>query len=292
MKEIYKKQLPQWFASDDKYDLILTDDIDSLLSCAILKKVKGWDIEYAMLFKADPNKIFDYMGITSNATNEAVGVDLALQNGKCFDNHLSRLHADDRVNEESINLNFIKDVSRQNYFMKYNLSTVLLLWSLYDLPIPKSEEGKMILLTIDGSYYSYFSSYQNFRAMNKFYMCEVLGLNELYECQQRHKFDDFKDIDKKYMLKSKILIRKGYLCTDLNLDGIDDEIGWDTDIWCDLPKVKFKKYKIFKDIQMPLAKNKTIKLEDISKNPYSVALTRKDFINYSEEYIESEKKSC
>lgn len=211
MKEIYRKQLPKWYEGNEKYDLILTDDIDSLLSCAILKKVKQWSIEQVFLFKADRNKSIDYLGITSNATNEAVGVDLALQNGKCFDNHVTRISSKDKWNDECINLNFINDVTRQNYFSKFNLSTVLLLWSLYDLPIPESEDGKMILLTIDSSYYSYFSKYQNDRNMNKFYMCDVLGLNELFKCQQRHKQYEFKDIEKKYHLDKKIKASKGFL---------------------------------------------------------------------------------
>ena len=40
---------------------------------------------------------------------------------------------------------------------------------------------------------------------------------------------------------------------------------------------------------MPLSYN-TTKLSDITKNPYSVALTGRDFICYSEEIPESEVK--
>ena len=289
MKAEYKEKLPQWYTSNEKFDLILTDDIDSLLSCAILKQVKNWNIEQVFLFKVDSNKNIDCMGITSNATNEAVGVDLALQNGKCFDNHLSRLHSEDKYNDEIINLNFIKDVTRQDYFKKYNLSTVLLLWSLYDLPIPESEEGKMILLTIDSPYYSHFSRYQNDRDMNKFYMCEVLGLYELYECQLRHKQYEFKSIEKKYKLKSKIKASKGYLQTDIDLKGINNESGRYTDIYCELPKERFKLHKKFYDFQVPITKT-TTKLSDITKNPYSVALTNRDFLCYSEE-IKTEKEN-
>lgn len=286
MKAEYKEKLPQWYTSEEQFDLILTDDIDSLLSCAILQKVKGWNIEYVMLFKVDKNKNYDYMGKTSNATKEVVGVDLALHKGKCFDNHLSKLGEFDPVNKECINPNLLGNISRENYFKKYNLSTVLLLWGLYDLPIPESEEGKMILLTIDSSYYSHFSRYKNDREMNRFYMCDVLGLNELYECQLRHKQYEFKDIEKKYKLKNKITASKGTLSTDIDLLGINHEI-MDTKISCELPNVKFKKHKIFRDVQMNIS-YKTTKLTDIVENPYSVALTGKDFLCYSEEITESE----
>lgn len=283
MKVQYKERLPQWYKDTKQYDLILTDDIDSLMSCAILSLIKGWEIKYCMLFKADKNELYDYMGITSNATNETVGVDLALQNGKSFDNHLSRLDELDPVNDECINLNFIKDVTRKNYFKKYNLSTVLLLWGLYDLPIPESEEGKMILLTIDSSYYSHFSRYQNDREMNKFYMCDVLGLDELYECQLRHKQYEFKDIEKKFKLNKKITVKsKGILSTDIDLLGINLEIGLDTKVWCVLPEEPFSLHKKFRDIQVPITR-RTTKLSDITENPYSVALTNRNFLCYSEE---------
>lgn len=291
MKEEYEKKLPQWYKDTKKYDLILSDDIDSLLSCAILSKLKGWEIEYLMLFKADKGKVFDYMGKTSNATNETVGVDFALQHGKCFDNHLSRLQTTDYLNEECVNLNAINNITRQNYFKKYNLSTVLLLWSLYNLPIPQSEEGKMILLTIDSSYYSHFSRYENDKNMNKYYMCEVMGLEELYKCQLRHNQSEFKAIEKKYFLDRKIKSTKGILHTEIDLAGVNLALG--LDILCELPKVKFSLYKKFRDIQSPLTFNTTYttKLSDITKNPYSVALTGQNFICYSEEIIEKEIQS-
>ena len=59
----------EWIDGSDKYGLILIDDLDSLLSCAILKQVKGWDVEQVMIFKYDKNQNFDAHGITKNATH-------------------------------------------------------------------------------------------------------------------------------------------------------------------------------------------------------------------------------
>lgn len=283
MKAEYKNKLPKWYNDNKQYDLILTDDIDSLMSCAILKFLKNWSIENVMLFKADTNKSIDYLGKTSDATNETVGVDFALQNGKCFDNHVSRISKLDPINSECVNLNVIRDITRENYFKKYNLSTVLLLWSLFDLPIPESEEGKMILLTIDSSYYSYFSKKQ-YQDMNRYYMCDIMGLDELYECQGRHTQAEFKEIEKKFKLKEKIVAKNGYLDTNIDLLAINNEIGWDTGVWCSLPKKKFTLHKKFYDKQVSINNNTT--LSEITKNPYSVALTGRDFICYSEEIKE------
>ena len=44
--------VPTWYKdTENKYHTILTDDIDSLLSCAILKEVMGWNVEEIFLLK-------------------------------------------------------------------------------------------------------------------------------------------------------------------------------------------------------------------------------------------------
>ena len=290
MKDEYKKYIPDWvYDKTGSYDLLLTDDLDSLMGCAILKAVMGWDIQQVMLFKADPHKTTDYLGKTSKATKEVIGVDIALQDGKCFDNHVSRLQKTDHRNEQCINPNLWEDITRQNYFSKYNLSTVLLLWSIYDIPLPKSEDGKMILLAIDGTYQSFYHENSQYNRRNKHWLVDVLGLNGLYECQQRHSKSDFEDIKRKYTMTqnghdTKIKVSKGILDTDLDLIGINLAVGWDANIWCELPKDKFYLREKFHDIQMPL--NKSIRyrenLIDITENPFSVALTGRDFLCWSE----------
>ena len=154
LKDELKQKLPQWYQdTENKYGLILTDDLDSLLGCAILKAKMNWDIQEIMLFNAKRNYEIsvDWHGVADNATHEAIGVDFAKVNGKCFDNHLCMFNSDDTYNKEAINLNHIYGINRNSYTKKYNLSTALLLWSLYDLPknnLP--DELMMLLLCIDG----------------------------------------------------------------------------------------------------------------------------------------------
>lgn len=168
MKEIYREKLlkgNEWIDSTDEYGLILTDDLDSALSCAILKSVKGWSIEQAYIFKANKPivkskdaQLYDYLGTIENATHESIGVDLALTAGKCFDNHLTQFSYGEKINPESINLNRVQNIYRQNYSKKYNLSTVVLLWSLYNLQKEGlSDELMMLLIAIDGSYEGFFT---------------------------------------------------------------------------------------------------------------------------------------
>ena len=288
MKETYKNKLPKWYDDCKQYDLILTDDIDSLLGCSILNHFKGWNIEQAMLFKANISTcngvLKDYLGVTDNATNEAIGVDFAMVNGKCFDNHLTLFDYQDKPNPESININNICNIHRGIYGQKYALSTVLLLWSLYDLPKENlSDELMMILLAIDSSFEGYYNDY--FRQFNKRYMVDILELPEFYECQQRHTYNEFKDIIRKYRLKEKVKLYKGTLQTDINIQAINDLLSQYTDIRIELPTEKFKKKAVFKDIAVEI-KGFPSSINAICENPFCYALTKKNFVNYSEEIIE------
>lgn len=260
-----------------QYDLILSDDLDSLASCMVLKYIKDWDIQYFYRF--------DGMGKAKSATNEAVGVDIALCKGKTFDNHVTKLHKDDAMNPESINLNCMADICRDNYFTKYCGSTLLTIWSLFDLPIPESDEGKMILLCIDSTYLGFYSGYPNDRNANKHYLCDVLGLDELYDFQKDHKQMEYKAINKKYNLDAKIKSSKGILSTDIDLDAVSKEIG----IPLILPDKNFYWHKKFSNNKTPIYDNRknTTKLKDIVENPFSVAVTGRDFFNYS---VEVERK--
>ena len=57
MRKEIKEQLPQWYKSNDEYGLILTDDIDSLLSCSIIQSAHpNWNIEQIMIFKGNKKR--------------------------------------------------------------------------------------------------------------------------------------------------------------------------------------------------------------------------------------------
>lgn len=293
VKENFRKKLllnNEWIDGDNEYGLILTDDLDSLLSCAILKSVKGWNVEQCMIFKGNLNRVkngndsclYDYYGETENATHEAIGVDLALVNGKCFDNHLTAFNYDCKINQESINLNRICNKNRNCYGQKYNLSTVLLLWSLYDLPKDNlSDELMMLLIAIDGSFEGYYNDY--FNQHNRRYMVEILDLPKFYECQQRHTYNEFKAIQRKYNIHKghgKIKLSKGYLSTDIDIDAVNELLSWDTDIQLELPTERFYKKAIFQDIAMEI-KGYPSSIDTICDNPFCYALTKKNFVNYS-----------
>ena len=284
LKDELKQRIPQWYKdTENKYGLILTDDIDSLLGCAILKAKMNWDIEQVMLFNAKKNSEIsvDWHGVADNATHEAIGVDFARVNGKCFDNHVTLFNSDDTYNNEAINLNHICGINRNIYGQKYNSSTALLLWSLYDLPKENlPDELMMLLLTIDSTYYSFFHNNKQFQKQNRRWLVQKLDLPQFYECQTRHKQYEFKEIAKKYGVKEKIYVKDHYLHTDIDIDGINDLLLWDTDVWLELSTNKFYTKDFYKDITVDI-KNNPQSISDICDDPYCYALTRKNQIKYS-----------
>ena len=294
MKEIYREKLlngNEWIDSTDEYGLILTDDLDSLLSCAILKHVKGWSIEQAYIFKANKPivkskdaQLYDYLGTIKDATHESIGVDLALTAGKCFDNHLTQFSYGEKINPESINLNRVQNIYRQSYSKKYNLSTVLLLWSLYDLPKEGlSDELMMLLIAIDGSYEGFFTD-ARWVGIHEFWIRDVLDLPEFLECERRHTYREFKAIREKYNIHKghgKITLSHGLLVTDIDLEAVNDTLGWETDIQVELPADRFYKKAVFKD-NIAKIEGYPSSVKAICGNPFSYALTGKYAVNYSE----------
>jgi len=211
MKQEYREMFPSWV--NDKYTeytLCLSNDIDSLLSCIYLKQIKGYKISH----------FYDFTGTYKRLdSKKVIGVDISLHRGKCWDNHVTMLHKDDYCNPDSANLNNILGISRENYFNKYCGSTLLEILSYYDVDISNySEEAKMILLAIDSTFKGYYSIYENDNKANRFYLCDVLEFEELYNVLETHNQKDFIEIIKKYNLNSTISINQnGILETDINL---------------------------------------------------------------------------
>ena len=45
MKEKYLQKVPTWYRDFKKYDVVLSDDIDGLVSTSALKYAKNWNVE-------------------------------------------------------------------------------------------------------------------------------------------------------------------------------------------------------------------------------------------------------
>ena len=251
MNKEYSSKFPQWYKEDlTNHVSCLSDDLDSLVGCSLLEKVKGVEIGYFYNFKEL------YRGTERDV--KAIGVDIALEKGRTFDNHVTMLNHKDRYNKMSINPNNIDNVSRDNYTDKYALSTALLIWSLYDIELPSTDEGKMVLLSIDSAFLGHYND--KFKPIQNKYLSK-LGFDELIDLQERYSLDDFRAVQRKYNMNSKIVMIKKRLRTTLPLGEISDVL----ELELILPHDTF-------------LVNNTLEISNESLNKY---------VGYSKDYIEN-----
>ena len=275
MKQEMMQKLPAWVYSDDPCDLVVTDDLDSLIGCLILNQYKNHKIKYFYDFKTvyRSRQLMDEYKRTG-CISPRIWVDAAMTNERCFDNHLSVLSDKDEINHDCVNINQMLGIDRSNYYEKYNLSTALLLWSIYDVPIPKSEEGKMILLCIDSSFAGYYWYNGRYRNTCKKFLVDILELPELYKCLECHTESEFQGINAKFNLKRKINSDDGIdqsewikaICEELNLPAL-------------LPKNHYEEWFNLQTYNYRI--DDETKKEDFAENIFSFAVTRKNKCKFS-----------
>lgn len=268
MEQKLKERFPSWCFNYEQGQnaLILTDDLDSLLGASIEKHVKGNDINYFYNF----NKLY----VADSMDNKkAIGIDLALHKGKSWCNHVVRISEDDYVNPQTANINAILNIHRENYTKKYAMSTALLMWSFYDLPLPKTKEGKMILLAIDSGYLGHYDD--RYKKVHTEYL-QLLGFPELIDLLNETTKFEFEMLQGKYKTKAKIkLNNEGYLQTTLPLA----ELQGFFDFSLELPTQQFILRNQFQDGK---GETYTIKSkEQIDKNIISFALTGSKKFKYT-----------
>jgi hypothetical protein len=284
MNNNYKELLPKWFEEQTKHDLVLSDDLDSLLSCAILNKVKGWKVRYFYDFEHTyvSTKLKDEY---KNGLSDRVWVDVAILNGeKAFDNHVSMVSLEDDGNPNMINPNLFCYITNENYEDKYAGSTALMLWSLYGLPLPKTDKGKMLLLCIDSSYKGHYSD--RFNKANTFYVKDVLGFTELYDLMNRKTYDDFYELTWQYGLNNKLNYEDGKIHTRLDIDEIGELLGIELNVLEDDVFVLWKEYEICDEDIRYYHRS----CRDISTKAFTLAFTFKNKARYSKIKESEEEK--
>lgn len=259
MKKEVKEKFPKW-VNDwwNEYDLVMSDDIDSLISCELLHQIKGYNIKYFYDFKNL------YKIKNSCVIKNIIGVDVDFVKGKNWGNHITN-------SQRNANLNSVFHISNDNYTAKYAGSTVLQIISYYNIDISNlTEEAKMLLLAVDTAFKGFYN--KDFHNIQKYYLCDVLELDCLYEVISRHTIEEFYDIIKKYKLYSKIKINdKGRLETDIELNALSELLN----LPLQLPDVEFEIYQKYqrKNIEISLLGDRDM------ENMISLAFTRKNFVS-------------
>ena len=265
MNEQLKEKFPKWCFDNEQYSTVLTDDLDSLIGCAIEQKINDNRINYFYDF----NTIFIADRLNKN---KLLGIDLALTKGKCWDNHVTRLKKDNKVNVQSANINAIINVSGDNYYDKYCGSTALVVWSFYDLPLPTTKLGKMLLLCVDSGFLGHYNS--RYRKVHNEFL-RMLGYDELINLLNETDISEFEQLQKEYKTKNKIkLDENGYLHTYLPLLMLSDAL----ELQLELPKQQFSIQFKYKSHQGHITDDDS---GDLRKNVVSFALTGKKFYKYT-----------
>lgn len=276
-----KEKLPQWFLEETQKELILSNDIDSLLSVRLLEQIKPeWKLKYFYDFESGIYKLEN-----SRPTKDVVGVDIALdKNFKTFDNHVTSDNSNG-INPNSVNLNNVYGIGSHNYFKKYCGSTALLIYSLFDIPLPPTDTGKALLLTIDSTYYSYYNPIAKKRPewleIHRYWLCDILELPELYELECAHKMEDFRRFgfinDAKIQIFDDLL--DGYYQMLYPLD-YKYEVEKALDICLDVPSDSFR---LLKGVRAESCYLDGLHKSDLKEkyNIVSFAMTGKNHCNFS-----------
>jgi hypothetical protein len=267
MNEQLKNKFPEWCSDMEQGQntLMLSDDLDSLLGCAIEKFVKGNEINYFYNF----NRIFVE---NREDKRKIIGVDLAIHKGKSWCNHVVRIHPNDYVNPQTANINALLKISSHNYFDKYAMSTVLIMWSYYGLPLPTTKVGKMLLLCIDSSFLGHYDD--RFKSVHNQYL-KLLGFEELIDLLNETNKSDYSHLQREYKTKEKIILNsEGYLETDLPLAELQE-------VFClpiNLPK---KQFDLLAEFKSASGETWQVSSKDKLENVFSFALTGKKKFKYT-----------
>lgn len=265
MKKEFKEKFPSWVNEDGDYTVCMSDDLDSLVSASLLKQIKGYEVKHFYDFKNFYS--------TDKDKRQAIGVDIALEQGMTWDNHVVRISKNDICNPLSANPNVIENISGSNYTSKYAMSTALLIWSYYGLELPETDEGKLLLLSIDSSYKGHYTGFK--KVQNEW--LRKLGFEDLIDIQKNYTLKDFANVKKKYDSSKKIYVDgNGKLQTRMDLEGISKTLQIKTD----LPKNTFYLRKCFFNTEINLFNqkysNKNNIEEKYNKEIFSLALTSKN----------------
>lgn len=202
-----------WFFDENfECNIILSDDLDSLLSFLLISEYRPlWHIGYFFNF----NNLYKKEG--TNEDLPTVGIDLSLCSGRCISNHVTSLGGE--YNSEDINLNNICNVSLKNYHEKYNLSTFLLIYSLLGLS-PRNNQEMGVALSVDSGYLpfyqpkNYLDSYEQFK-----YLYDIMEQHDMWRFQTYTDKNKFIDAIEILDLKSKLLVdNNGNLKLNMDVD--------------------------------------------------------------------------
>ncbi|MDI9475566.1 MAG: hypothetical protein QM295_01875 [Bacillota bacterium] len=211
MDDKWKGRLPNWYEDLYNYDVVITNDIDSLMSFYFIQKqflfpqIAGFYnfnfYYHATDIKTDKKKLF--------------GVDMDLIKGRTFGNHITYFFK----NKDAINLNNTYNIEK--YHEKYPFSTTMLILAIYDFDLEKfTDEQLKFILTIDTAYKGYYTDNDYFKGIYTSWL-DRLGFRFLEDrILKRMDSENFKKLEKEYNIYGTVEVIKNKLYTNINLSKI------------------------------------------------------------------------
>ena len=278
---------PSWCMEDNsQYELIMSDDIDSLMCYIYQNRVFNREVKYFMDMSShkayqsydktvtrDGKQILYSSEDASFKKSKILGLDFSINNNiKSWDNHVVKISKNDNYNNLSANLNIALDISSNNYTDKAIVSSFLTMLSYYDLDITKWDKDMLsVLCAIDGVYYPFLNprfastGQKNLELLDYGFLGDFIKENINY----------IKEVEQKLNLKNgKIWVNEesGLLETNIKLEKLSKMF----DAEVELPHIKFDgrqfqfESKIFNKSDYPSKDNFK------NKEIFNIALTYKN----------------
>ncbi len=240
MKKEIKEKFPSWCIEDSsKYQLMMSDDIDSLMCYVFQNRVFNRecsffiDVNYkkCTMWNTGIQRLYGTENCTNNKEN-LIALDFAIdrKNTKCWDNHVIKISKDDVINPLSANLNIPLDISLSNYTDKAIVSSFLTMLSYYNIDITKWDKDMLsVLCAIDGVYHPFLNP--KFESTGKKNL-ELLDYSFLVDFIKEN-ISYIKKIEQKLNLKNgKIWVNKesGLLETNIKLEELSNIFGIDIEL--------------------------------------------------------------
>ncbi|MCG2715829.1 MAG: hypothetical protein L6422_06030 [Candidatus Marinimicrobia bacterium] len=169
------------FSHPDKIKgMIIGNDLDSLLSASLLKKLFDWDVvaiyDYRSLWY-DADCSFKENLLSGNYV--AVDLDIYHSNIPSLGHHVLEISTDDSLEKHrlSLNPNFIRGISCQNFRKKYPLGTIHFLLWLFEVPL--THDGEYLCWLADSSFINGQS--HRFKSNVKEWVCDYFQYEPFIE---------------------------------------------------------------------------------------------------------------
>ena len=151
------------------------------------------------------------------------------------------------------------------------MSTALLIYSYYDIPLPFTELGKCLLLCVDSAWQGYY----RFPTAYKRWL-DLLDLQELENVLKQRSRDDWRKLEQEYAVFEPVGVADGRLVTKLDLD----RIGRVLDIELRLPSNKLTNIKQFNMYYMG-RREYLRRTKGLHFKPFSLAATSMNRVSFS-----------